>query len=74
MTDKEHAEYQADMRERYAKAHVQGNESMTKRFKEVYESVRGATMTFDGYEAIEAARIKAVGLIIAAEIGRGKFP
>ncbi len=70
----EHEKQVKEKQERWAKAHVQSNVNLQKRIEEVLVAVSGASMRFDGYREIEAARIEGTCRIVAAEIGRGKSP
>jgi hypothetical protein len=77
MTDKEHEVYQKDMRERALEAHAASNLAMEKRVKEVYHAVCEATAaekSGGNYLELTAARIEGACRIVAAEIGRGKYP
>ena len=72
MTDNEHAEYQKDMREQYAKAHIESNRRLQERIREVRYAIGGAIPISGNIE--RAACIEGACRIVAAEIGRGKYP
>jgi hypothetical protein len=77
MNDKEHEVYQKDMQERHIKAHELSNLAMEKRVKEVYHAIcegTAAEKSGGNYLELTAARIEGACRIVAAEIGRGKFP